>query len=88
MDHVSLEKFTVRPFHKDDKALVTAFFDQMGGETRAFFNVNDANRNAAMKFFDGAMENTALFLAEHGGRWKGTFRCGAPKKRCRGWVSA
>lgn len=33
-----------------DEALVNAFFDQMGGETRAVFNRGDYNRNGLLKF--------------------------------------
>lgn len=43
---------TIRAFSAGDKELVNEFFDQMGGESRAFFNRGDGNRNFAMAFFD------------------------------------
>ena len=55
---------TLREFHPRDKEKVAAFFDQMGGETRAFFNRNDGNRKTAMRFFDGEVPNAVYFLAE------------------------
>ena len=57
----------IRSFAEGDKALVEAFFDQMGGETRAFFNRGDWNRTNALKFFDGTPEDTEYFLAEDDG---------------------
>ena len=44
-----LEEIKIRKFEPDDQKLVTEFFDQMGGETRAFFNRNEGeqeNRHA------------------------------------------
>lgn len=61
----------IRPFDVGDEALVSAFFDQMGGETRAFFNRGDGNRRTAMRFFEGGQDNTVRFLAESGGRMAG-----------------
>ena len=54
----------IRPFAAGDKELVSAFFDQMGGETRAFFNRGDWNRQVALKYFDGSAPYTDYFLAE------------------------
>lgn len=51
----------------EDKALVSAFFDQMGGETRALFNRGDGNRRTAMLFFEGVQDNAARFLAQADG---------------------
>jgi hypothetical protein len=48
------EEVTIRPFAAGDETLVWAFFDQMGGETRALFNRGDGNRRTAMRFFEGA----------------------------------
>lgn len=53
----------IRPFAQDDKAMVNAFFDQMGGETRAFFNGNDINRTFANHFFAEGRANTEYFAA-------------------------
>lgn len=66
-----LEPIMIRPFADGDRQLVSDFFDQMGGETRAFFNRGDGNRETAMRFFDGDTGNTHYFLAEGGGRMVG-----------------
>lgn len=71
MDKSVVDGVVIREFRQDDKALVGAFFDQMGGETRAFFDVNGGNRAAAMKFFDGTEKTAAFFLADHGGKMVG-----------------
>lgn len=42
---------TIRPFEKSDAPLVQAFFDGMGGESRAFFNRGHGNERWAMSFF-------------------------------------
>jgi len=61
----------IRPFEKEDKELVNTFFDQMGGETRAFFNGNDLNRNFANLFFGEGRENTEYFTAVKDGAMVG-----------------
>ena len=55
----------IREFTLEDKDMVTAFFDQMIGESKAFFNRNNGNRTNAMKFFSGEAKNTIYFMAEH-----------------------
>ena len=40
----------LREARSGDVALIDAFFDQMGGETRAVFNRGDYNRNGLLKF--------------------------------------
>lgn len=65
------ENVVIRPFEENDKAIVEAFFNQMGGETRAFFNRCDGNRRGAMRFFEGDESDTARFLAEAGGSMVG-----------------
>lgn len=62
----------IRPFCKEDKEMVTAFFDQMGGETRSFFDVNSGNRKGALGFFDLPCEpNIKRFAALYDGRMVG-----------------
>lgn len=60
-----------RPFGSGDRQLVEDFFNQMGGETRAFFNRGDGNRRTAMRFFDGEEGDTVRFMAEAEGRMVG-----------------
>ena len=64
-------EITIKKFTMDDKAKVNAFFDQMGAETRAFFDRGDGNRNNALKFFDGTAKNTDYFMAEYNGEMVG-----------------
>ena len=66
-----ISDIVIREFRRGDRERVNAFFDQMSGETRAFFNVDDENRKVAMKFFDGSPEHTVFFLAEHHGTMVG-----------------
>ena len=61
----------IRPFEKGDRQLVTDFFDQMGPESRGFFNSNDGNRNGAMRFFDSDDKNNLRFMAVEDGRMVG-----------------
>ena len=61
------DNIIIRAFAPNDKQHVTAFFDQMGEETRAFFDRGGCNRVTAMKYFDGTAENTDYFLAEQDG---------------------
>lgn len=59
----------IRPFCLEDKEKVIAFFDQMGGETRSFFDVASGNRNQALRYFEDPTESTvrrfAAMLDDH-----------------------
>lgn len=68
MEHTNV---VIRPFAAGDRVLVEAFFDQMGGESRAFFNRDDGNLLTALRFFDAAPQDTVYFLAEADGRMVG-----------------
>ena len=59
----------IRRFEIWDRELVNEFFDQMGGESRSFFNRGDGNRNNAMGFFDknGDEPNAVRFLSSLAG---------------------
>ena len=55
-----------------DLALMEAFFDQMGSETRAFFNHGDGNRRAMRESLNGPdEEKTIHWIAEADGRVAG-----------------
>ena len=62
---IEVDKHIIRNFAVEDKNLVVEFFDQMGGESRGFFNKNDGNRNNALAFFDknGQEPNAIRFLS-------------------------
>lgn len=57
----------IRPFQGTDRDAVSEFFDQMGGESRAFFNRDDGNRFTALKFFDEQPKDKNYFMAELNG---------------------
>ena len=57
----------IRPFEKSDISKIEAFFDQMGAETRKFFNTNDVNRNFALKFVTEKNKSIIRWLAEDDG---------------------
>jgi len=66
----------VRPFDKDiDLHRVKAFFAQMGGESRAFFNQGSWNENNTLAFFDDTkadeVKNTRYFMALDDNRMAG-----------------
>lgn len=46
-----IKEHTIRDFALGDRELVTEFFGQMGGESRAFFNRGDGNKHYALEFF-------------------------------------
>lgn len=54
----------IRPFQDDDRNAVEEFFDQMGGESRAFFNRDDGNRITALRYFTERPEGYRYFMAE------------------------
>lgn len=66
-----IDGITIRHFEAKDKDIVWDFFGQMGGETRAFFDRNNGNRDMAMKFFDNTAKDTNYFLAEYEGKMVG-----------------
>ena len=57
----------IRPFAQGDRDMVNEFFDQMGPESKLFFNSTDGNRQTAMKFWDeadaGINKNARYFAA-------------------------
>ena len=66
-----MEDILIREFTMDDRTKVEGFFDQMGGETRAFFDRGNGNRNTAMKFFEKTAQSSIYFLAEQAGEMVG-----------------
>ena len=53
----------IREMQLRDKEKVKVFFQNMKGESRAFFNRGDGNFKSTMKFFDGEAENIKYFIA-------------------------
>ena len=50
---VDLSSVRIRELSSDDLPMISEFFDQMAGDTRAMFNRNDINRIRATEFFSG-----------------------------------
>jgi ribosomal protein S18 acetylase RimI-like enzyme len=57
-----MDDFQIRIFQSGDQSKVEAFFDQMGGETRVFFDRNNSNRNDALSFFEGKDHDVIRWL--------------------------
>ena len=66
---------TIRPLRAGDagdKALMEAFFDQMGFETRAFFNHGNGNRRFMESYMDGTCDEQSVhWIAEDDGKVAG-----------------
>lgn len=66
---------TIRPLREHDAAdlaLMEAFFDQMGVETRAFFNLCDGNRRFMRESLSGTASEQAIhWVAESNGKVDG-----------------
>ena len=62
---IEVNEHKIRKFSINDRELVTEFFQQMGGETRGFFNRNNGNQNDALSFFDknGDEPNKVRFMS-------------------------
>ena len=67
-----LENVRIRLITPQDLPLVEAFYAQMGGESRAFFNRGDGNHQFTLRALRGKTSDTAFFLAELEGRMVGT----------------
>lgn len=63
----------IRSIVPEDKEMVTAFFDQMGGESRSFFDRRGGNRNSMMACFDHPNPNRRNFAAVADGEMAGLF---------------
>jgi len=61
MNHTSFPP--IRPVTLADREMTVAFFDQMGGETRSFFDRAGGNRNAMLSCFDKPNPNRRNFIA-------------------------
>ena len=62
---IEINEHTMRNFTIKDRELVVEFFQQMGGESRGFFNRADGNKNDALSYFDknGDEPNAIRFLS-------------------------
>ena len=71
MDTINVNLLPIRLFKPEDADKVQSFFDELGGESRAFFNRNDGNRNGAMQFFQGQDKAALRWLVLHEQRMVG-----------------
>ena len=61
----------LREARSGDEALINAFFDRMGGETRAVFNRGDYNRRGVLKFCQKGDSTRKYWLLVHKGEMLG-----------------
>jgi ribosomal protein S18 acetylase RimI-like enzyme len=80
---MDLDSLQIRPFESGDRALVKAFFDQMGGETRSFFDRGSGNRIGALGYFENKDRDVVRWMAVDGEKMVGyvflwDLNCGIP----------
>lgn len=63
----------IRPFTPDDRERVLAFLQQMGPETRGFFDRDGASSAKFKSYFNQTAQNKAFFMAEYNGEMIGSF---------------
>jgi len=72
MELLNSTDIVIRPFAEGDAERVQAFFDQMGSESRFFFNRNHGNERGAMAFFKtGPVKDMRRFMAVRDGKMIG-----------------
>ncbi len=72
MELLNSTDIVIRPFAEGDAERVQAFFDQMGPESRFFFNRNHGNERGAMAFFKtGPIKDMRRFMAVRDGKMIG-----------------
>ena len=64
-------RLTFREVTSEDEVAVGAFFDAMGGESRALFNRREYNRNGVLKYCRRPDPTRRYWLAELDGRMAG-----------------
>ena len=60
---VDISAVTLRELVADDMERILAFFDQMGGDTRAMFNRGGVNRTRVIEYMEGKRPNEVHFCA-------------------------
>ena len=68
---MNLDTLQIRRFEPADLILVGEFFDQMGGESRAFFNRGSWNQKDALGYFEGKDRDVVRWMAVDQGRMVG-----------------
>lgn len=54
----------IRPLQAEDKERMQAFFDDMGEESAAFFNINRGNEKRTMAFFENGKPDHRFWVLE------------------------
>lgn len=70
-DDKLLEKVEIREITASDEALISEFFDAMGGESRALFNRRDYNRRGVLKYCQKPDSARRYYIATLDGRMAG-----------------
>ena len=66
-----IESLVIREILPQARPLVQAFFDQMGGESRAFVNRAGGNERRVMEYLEGKRPDEIHFMAQDEGRMVG-----------------
>ena len=76
--------YTFREMRADDEEKMQAFYDALGPESTAFFNVNHGNERRTMDFFRHPGQITDILLPNVEMTWQGTCLYGIRIPPCRG----
>ncbi len=66
-----LKKINIREMKHGDEGLINEFFDNMGYESRAFFNRTDYNRKGALRYCNSPDPTRRYWIAEYDGKMAG-----------------
>ena len=66
-----LKKINIRDMKHGDEGLINEFFDNMGYESRAFFNRTDYNRKGALRYCNSPDPTRRYWIAEYDGKMAG-----------------
>ncbi len=62
-----MQNLIFRPMVQADRDEIQKFYDDMGEQSAAFFNVNRGNERRTMEFFENGKPDHRFFVAEDGG---------------------
>ena len=66
-----MQKLVFRPMARSDRDEIQNFYDDMSGQSAAFFNVNHGNERRTMEFFENGKPDHRFFVAADGERIAG-----------------
>ena len=66
-----MQKLIFRPMARSDRDEIQKFYNDMSGQSAAFFNVNRGNERRTMEFFENGKPDHRFFVAEDNGNVAG-----------------